>query len=373
MIHKQVVLSIFITVTLLYGFPRTAAFHSAGGRPRRQESSAFSILKSTRDDTIDPWIILTSTSVIDPRTGRPGPALEKPSLIDKLTVNIMGKPPKKHLVVVSPQLGDFDPWEYAELLTACLPELQTANIELRFIAVGDEGSAKRFARVSGLPLDWIRVDPEGSTHRNLQVHGGPNWDVPLFIPRSILRWFKNYVGASDDSDEQLVARAWINYMAMCAGIAAPDTLPEIIRGYIGDRSAPERLADSEVVIVGDDLIVIQGTTDVKLGPIRYQSLWKNEKGYQRPAELATVRLRGMVETLSNFNEYVPDQTLLHLRGATFLFGENGQVHYQHYDTGVLSYSATMKRPLSYLEPYIGKKALNPLAFQDPARINNYNS
>ncbi|GAX24724.1 hypothetical protein FisN_4Hu282 [Fistulifera solaris] len=363
----QALFSTVLIVTILHGLPQSTAFFSSPQQGlRRPETLTWSKRKSTRDD-IDPWTVITSTPVIDPRTGRLGPVFSKPSLID--TVNNIGKPPKKRLVVISPQLGDFDPWEYAELLTACLPELQKANIDLNFIAIGDIGSAKRFARVSGLPLECLRVDPKGSIHRNLFVHGGPNWDVPSFFPKSILEWFKGYVGASKDSDEHLVARAWLNYMAMCAGIAAPNTLPEILRGYIGDRSAPERLAEDEVVTMGDDMIVIRGTTDVKLGPIQYQSLWKNEKGYQRPAELATVRLRGMVETLSNFNEYVPDQTLLHLRGATFLFDEKAQVLYKHYDTGVLAYSTTMSRPLLFLEPYIGKKALNPLGFQDAAQLN----
>ena len=142
-------------------------------------------------------------------------------------------------------------------------------------------------------------------------------------------------------------------------------MPQIIRGYLGDKSSPERLRPNDVVRVGGDAIVIRGTTDVKLGPIEYQSLWENEQGYLRPAELATVRLRGMVECLEHFDEYVPDQTHLHLRGATFLLDCAGNVLYQHGDTGVLAYSETMPRPLSFLEPYIGAKALSPLGLGDP--------
>lgn len=160
-------------------------------------------------------------------------------------------------------------------------------------------------------------------------------------------------------------------MAMCAGIAAPDTLPEIIRGYIGDRSAPERLRADETVRVGDDLIAVTGVTNVKLVPISYQSLWKNEQGYQRPAELATVRLRVMVEILSSFDEYVPDQKYLHWRGATFLLNRNnGKIEYAHRDTGVLAYSKTMPRPLTFLQPYIGDIALNPLQLGDNAKRNS---
>lgn len=117
--------------------------------------------------------------------------------------------------------------------------------------------------------------------------------------------------------------------------------------------------------VGDNAIVIRGTTDVKLGHIEYQSLWKNEKGYLRPAELATVRLRGIAECLTNFAEYVPDQTRVHLRSANFLFDGSGNILYEHRDTEVLAYSGTMPRPLSLLEPFIGAKALYPLGLGVP--------
>eukprot|EP00429_Kryptoperidinium_foliaceum_P005830 CAMPEP_0176007110 /NCGR_PEP_ID=MMETSP0120_2-20121206/3063_1 /TAXON_ID=160619 /ORGANISM="Kryptoperidinium foliaceum, Strain CCMP 1326" /LENGTH=168 /DNA_ID=CAMNT_0017339859 /DNA_START=27 /DNA_END=533 /DNA_ORIENTATION=+ len=148
-------------------------------------------------------------------------------------------------------------------------------------------------------------------------------------------------------------------MAMCAGIAAPGTLSEIFRGYVGDKSAPELLAPDDTVRAGP--LEIRGTTDVKIGPIRYKSLWKDEEGYLRPAELATIRLRSMVEVLTKFEDYVPDQRLLDWRGATFLMDKNCQSGdvpslYEHRNPGVLTYSETMPRPLSFLEGYIGKKA-----------------
>jgi len=267
-----------------------------------------------------------------------------------------------------PQLGDFDTFEYAEFLTAIKSELDRNNISLRIIGLGDVKSAKRFTNFCNLPIDTIRVDSTGEIHKKLNLHGGPNWDIPTFVPLPVLKWFARYVGTSDnDTKDNLraIARAWLNYMAMCAGIAAPDTLREIIRGYVGDKTAPERLNANETIVVGDDdMIMIKGVTDVKLGPISYQSLWKNEIGYQRPAELATVRLRGMVEVLSNFNEYVPDQKYLNLRGATYIFNQNGDVLYEHRDTGVLAYSTTMSRPLTFLRSYVGDVALNPLGMGD---------
>uniref|UniRef100_A0A7S3QH17 Uncharacterized protein n=1 Tax=Chaetoceros debilis TaxID=122233 RepID=A0A7S3QH17_9STRA len=299
---------------------------------------------------------------------------------------------KYAMVVVMPQLGDFDSAEYAEMLAAVEDDLKLANISLRIIGIGDTASAVKFCNFAGLDMNALRIDPMGELHQSLQLHAGPNWDVPSFIPEGVLDWFSDYVGVTEekyeDRDTNAITRSWLNYMAMCAGISSPDTLPEIFRGYVGDKNAPERIRQDEVVTVpslgGDDnddseekepFIAITGTKDVKLGPFNYQQLWKDESGYQRPVELATVRLRVMVEVLSNFGEYVPDQRFLDVRGATYLFRQNnenedGDGHdlslvYAHVDTGVLSYSKTMARPLSFLEPYIGKKALNPLGLGDP--------
>lgn len=311
--------------------------------------------------------------MIDPQSGKECGALDNSGISDFLDLlsnplKNNNRPRRKSLVIVMPQLGDFDSGEYAELLGSIVNDLENANIDLRIVGIGTPESARRFSSFTGIPLNVIRVDPLGAVHRTLGLHGGPNWDIPLLIPDGILLWFADYVNASVDTIDEArdVARAWLNYMAMCAGVAAPKTLPEILRGYLGDSSAPERLRRDEIVTVGDDAIVIRGTTDVKLGPIKYQSLWKDAVGYQRPAELATVRLRVMVEVLSNLNLYVPDQRHIHLRGATFLFDTaDGSVLYEHRDTGVLAYSETMSRPLSFLRPYLGDDvALNPLGLGD---------
>jgi hypothetical protein len=313
-----------------------------------------------------PFQTLSSSTVVAPKDGSRCRAVD-----DGLLGKVLWLPDKesKVLVVVMPQLGDFDSSEYAELLLAVLPDLNKAKIKLRIIGIGDVGTARKFSSFAGLPLDLIRVDPTGKLHEALGCHRGPNWDIPSYVPDSLLLWFADYVGAAgtDDMDVRTargIARSWLNYMAMCAGIAAPGTLQEIFRGYVGDKSAPERLRDDETITAGP--ISVTGVKDVKLGPIEYQSLWKKEEGYQRPAELATVRLRAMVEVLTNFGEYVPDQRYLDWRGATFLFDSDGEVEYSYMDKGVLTYSATMPRPLSYLAPYIGEeRAKNPLGLADP--------
>lgn len=360
----------------------TDAFNPLSNQPHRSRGN--SITKSCLRLGSSAWDTLNEASVLSPSSGRQCDALDgiksSTDIFESIT-SIFGNGDKSSdeehvLVVVMPQLGDFDSAEYAELLASVQEDLRRAKVTLRVIGIGDAASAKRFAAFSGLDLDSIRVDPTGKLHRALGLHQGPNWDVPSFVPEGILDWFSDYVGAKDDEtrDSKAIFRSWLNYMAMCAGIAAPDTLPEIFRGYVGDKKSPERIKSTEIVTVGetnDPFIKITGTTDVKLGPFNYQQAWKEESGYQRPLELATVRLRIMVEVLSNFGEYVPDQRHLDLRGATYLFRkeEKQQVSlvYEHIDTGVLSYSKTMGRPLSFLEPFIGEKAYNPLELGDVSR------
>ena len=346
------------------------------------------------------WDTLNEAPVLNPTSGtqckaldgviRKGPNDFFESITSIIDTGSKSEAKEHVLVVIMPQLGDFDSAEYAELLACVQEDLRRAKISLRVIGIGDSESAKRFATFSGLDLESIRVDPTGKLHRSLGLHQGPDWDVPSFVPESILDWFSDYVGAEEDAtrDSKAIFRSWLNYMAMCAGIASPDTLPEIFRGYIGDKNSPERIQQDEIVTVGgttgtqidgeveDPFVAITGTTDVKLGPFNYQQAWKDESGYQRPLELATVRLRIMVEVLSNFKEYVPDQRYLDLRGATYLFRREKEKNsekkdevtlvYEHIDTGVLSYSKTMGRPLSFLESFIGKKALNPLGLGDKA-------
>ncbi len=384
-----------IILLLLSGLFPSFSFHVVPSLSSRSTLNQHQIIKATKSTTSDDGIkndntvfeIIKNAKVVNPSSNTICTALDgldssgtfDPMLSVQQLLGIKGSYDYL-LVIVMPQLGDFDSAEYAELLSAVKQDLQYNKIALRIIGIGDATSAKRFAEFSKLSLDEIRVTNDGSIHEALNLHRGPDWDIPSFIPNSVLEWFADYCGAKASSDGSrdvnAIARSWLNYMAMCAGIYAPSTLPEILRGYFGDKEAPERLRENDIVNVPalngesdqEPFIKIKGVTDVKLGPIEYQSIWKDEKGYQRPAELATVRLRFMVEVLSNFGTYVPDQRFLDYRGATYLFGGEmkNQLIYKHIDTGVLSYSETMKRPLSFLQKYIGEKALNPLELGDPA-------
>jgi hypothetical protein len=257
---------------------RAASASSAGDSPRlghwRQaaESAALGLRCSAAA-----YATLRDALVVDPRTGSSASILA-------------GLEGKRALVVLAPQLGDFDSAEYAEQLSAVVDNLAAANIGLRIVGIGSAEAACKFSAFNDLPLDYVRVDPCAAVHYTLSLHAGPDWDIPSWAQENM------------SAENGLRARAWLNYMAMCAGLGSRGTLKEILRGYIGDRAAPERLPPDSLVEVGP--ISIMGTRRVKLGPVEYDQMWKDERGYQRPVELATVRLRNMVEVLSNWGTYV---------------------------------------------------------------------
>lgn len=156
---------------------------------------------------------------------------------------------------------------------------------------------------------------------------GPGWKAPAAVPDKFLASMLASLpgGAPADATQtRPVFTAWLNYLAMCAGIGAPGTLQEILRGYFGDKTAPERFAPNSVVKAGP-VEIGPGVGPVKLGPIRYNTNSNNKTaGYQRPVELATVRLRNMVEVLSNWDDYVSNPLTVAQRGATFLFDEQAR-------------------------------------------------
>lgn len=77
---------------------------------------------------------------------------------------------------------------------------------------------------------------------------------------------------------------YVKLLVMCAGIGSPGTLREVIRGYTGDRDAPQVFNDGSNVDIS----------------------WKSAfnlaggKGFQRPFELATFRLTNMIAILRDW-------------------------------------------------------------------------
>ena len=220
-------------------------------------------------------------------------------------------PGRRRLVVLWGQLGDFDSLEYAQALAEQRGRIERAGIGVLAIGIGDEAGRQRVCRFTGFPPAWLQVVPDAALHQALRLHRGP----------------------------QLPIGPWGNLLLMCAGIGSPGTLQEVLRGYTGDREAPQRIAD-DAVILAPPLPRLRGSLFARAGG----------RGFQRPFELATIRLRNMGEVLGHWRTYVPCDDFLPQRGATFLLERDNSLLHVHRDPGLLGYSATMANPLRFLEP-----------------------
>jgi len=240
--------------------------------------------------------------------------MQAPSaLLDRLAaINGMGAG-RRRLVLLLSQLGDFDSLEYAQALVPLLPRLEASAIDTLAFAIGSEAGADRFCGYTGFPRQRLLVDDQPHLHRDLGLYAG------LATPGG----------------------AWPALLLMCAGIGSPGTLAEVLRGYTGDRSAPQRIAEEQTIQAGP-LPALKGSFFARAGG----------RGFQRPFELATVRLANMAEVLGHWRTYVPRDDFLTQRGGTFLLEVDDSVLLQHRDRGILGFSATMARPLSFLEPYL---------------------
>ena len=225
----------------------------------------------------------------------------------------------KTLVLLWSQLGDFDNLEYAWWLNRESEKLKAKEITVKAIGIGDRNSGLKFCQYTDFPQENLYIDPKAELHRQLDLYQGLKVKLPLLSAKY---------------------RAFLNLMLMCAGVGSPGTLLEVFRGYKGDRSAPQLIPNNEVV------------QDTPLPAIK-GSMFKLAGGenFQRPFELATLRLRNMTEVLSNWNTYVPDATYLTQRGGTFLFDASGKLLYQHRDRNILGFADNMSDPLSFLDRF----------------------
>lgn len=221
----------------------------------------------------------------------------------------------KRLVTIFGQLGDFDSFEYAQALVPQLAHLDAADISLICIGIGNEVGANRFSAFTGLPRSKLLVDQTPDLHIKLGLYEG------LQIP----------------------GRPWLGFFLMCAGVGSPGTISEVVRGYIGDRSASQLFGDDETIVA-------------QLLPALSRKMFAlvGGRGFQRPFELATWRLRNMLEVLANWRTYIPSEKFISQRGGTYLINEEDEIIYHHRSRSILGYSETMHAPLSFLEAYLNK-------------------
>ena len=224
------------------------------------------------------------------------------------------------LVLILPQLGDFDSLEYAWWLRRDAEQLSDQQIAIRAVGIGDRNSGQRFCDYTGFPPACLFVDRSAELHQTLDLYSGLSLKLPGLSPG---------------------VNAGLNLMLMCAGMGSPGTLAEVFRGYRGDAKAPQLIGDDEIVRA------------TPLPPLKGSFFkWAGGRGFQRPFELATLRLRNMTEVLTNWKTYVPNSAYLTQRGATFLFDQQGELLYEHRDRAILDFAANMSNPLSFLSGFV---------------------
>jgi len=237
----------------------------------------------------------------------PSPLLERLSKVPGMESG------QRRLVILLSPLGDFDSLEYAQALATALPRIKASGISTLAIGIGNEKGADKFSQFTGLERKSLLVEPKPTLHQALGLYAG------VKTPGS----------------------PWPGLVLMCAGIGSPGTLLEVMRGYTGDRSAAQRIDKDEMIKVSA-LPAIKGDLFSRLGG----------EGFLRPFELATVRLQNMCEVLSNWRTYVPCDDYITQRGGTYLLESDDTLLYSFKDIGILGFSETMARPLSFLDTYL---------------------
>ena len=220
---------------------------------------------------------------------------------------------KYKLVVFVGLLGDFDSFEYAINLSKLISSNQIKNLDVFFIAIGNDKGKEKFCKFTGFPKENLKVV------NNNQLH--------------------NLVGASTGLDIGL--GGWINMTLMLMGIGSSKTLIEVIRGYIGDKGSNQIYSDYDEINLFNYFKFSGKLFGKPFG-----------KGYLRPFELATFRLNNMIEIFKNWNGYIIDTKYLPQRSCTFIVNQNNDVIYKYISKDILIYSRDMNSPLDFLNKYI---------------------
>ncbi|KAF8061915.1 p80 [Scenedesmus sp. PABB004] len=186
--------------------------------------------------------------------------------------------------------ADLTSWEYAQKLRQkVLPVMRERGVQVITVGLGSADNARAFAAALDYPLDGLYADPTGACY-------AAQGFSPGFLP-----------GAA--------VSPVLKLLPMLAGIGSPGTLREVIRGYVGDRSA--------------------GPVFEAARPNPFDILGT---GYQRPFELATLRLMNMVGILPKWGELSPPNSeLLVQQGGTLVLRGRSTV-FKHVDSGILKYT-----------------------------------
>jgi len=238
--------------------------------------------------------------------------------LKNLLINLINDLPTKNiqkhkLIVFVGLLGDFDSFEYAINIDKFMGFNNIKNLDIFFIAIGNEKGKEKFCKYTGLHEKYLKVVPDNRLH--------------------------TLVGASKGLDTGL--GGWINMMLMLMGFGSSKTIMEVIRGYTGDQGSSQIYKDEDQINLFNFL---------KFSGKLFSQPFGN--GYLRPFELATFRLNNMIEIFKNWNDYMIDTKFLPQRSCTFVLDQKNDIKYKFFSRDILNYSKNMKSPLNFLYEFI---------------------
>jgi len=230
--------------------------------------------------------------------------------LNKLIEDFNFKGKKKYkLIILFGLLGDFDSFEYAINLTKFIESNQTANLNIFAVGIGNKIGKEKFCNFTGFPRENLEVVPDNKIHNDLKVSKGI--DIGL--------------------------GGWINMLLMLSGVNSLKTIKEVIRGYTGDRNSKQIFSELDQIKLLNILEFSGNSFKFAFGD-----------GYLRPFELATFRLKNMIEIIQNWDHYILNDQFLPQRGASFILNNQNQVIYKYFSHDVLGYSSNMNNPLGFI-------------------------
>ena len=215
--------------------------------------------------------------------------------LDRLWSQAAGE---RHVLVFLSHFGDLTSWEYAQKLRDNMGALEERGGGVSVVGLGTPANGRKFAELLDFPLMHLYACPDLAVYKALGFAEG-------FLPDAAVS-------------------PYLKLLGMLAGAGSPGTIREVVRGYVGDRDARQIFESSPFDVLGT--------------------------GYQRPFELATLRLSNMVGLgalapegaaasgcLPNWAELVSDEALICQQGGTLAFEGARLLHAQR-DSGILKYA-----------------------------------
>ncbi len=220
---------------------------------------------------------------------------------------------KFKLIIFVGLLGDFDSFEYAINLGKILKSGKVNDLDVSFIAIGNEQGKEKFCEYTKFPKENLKIVCDNQFHKLLGVSQG----------------LETGLGG------------WINLILMLLGIGSPSTIKEVLRGYTGDKGSSQIYTDKDQI----NLFNIFGFSG---------RLFENSfgKGYLRPMELATFRLENMIEIFKNWRYYMINTKYLPQRTCTIILNQNNEIEYKYFSKDILNYSYNMRSPLNFLSDFL---------------------